>query len=148
MNSAKPLVDPDGARLPIKLDTTSNGEFEPVPLSPMNQAANRLAHEAADKNSKRLAVSRRNFLISACGAASTLLTFNAANAAAGKAGGFFDLPIEAALEQVEGQRTGNQEEYGNPDRPVENTIVKLVAGAELSLRIVFNLNTAAGRAGH
>ena len=26
-------VDPDGQRLPIKLDSTSNGEFLPVPLS-------------------------------------------------------------------------------------------------------------------
>ena len=30
-------IDPDGRRLPIKLDTTSNGEFEPVPLSPANR---------------------------------------------------------------------------------------------------------------
>lgn len=91
-------TDPDGIRLPIKLDTTSNGEFEPVPLSPSNHAANYLAHEAAAENAKRLAISRRSFLISACGAASTLLAFNAANAAAGKIGGFFDLPAEAALE--------------------------------------------------
>ena len=28
-----PLNDPDGRRLPIKLDSTSNGEFVPVPLS-------------------------------------------------------------------------------------------------------------------
>ena len=93
-----PSIDPDGTRLPIKLDTTSNGEFQPVPLSPANNAANRLAHEAADANAKRLAVSRRDFLVSACGAASTLLAFNTANAAVGKIGGFFDLPAEAALE--------------------------------------------------
>jgi uncharacterized protein len=43
-------------------------------------------------------VSRRGFLVSACGAASTLLSFNAANAAAGKSGGFFDLSPEAALD--------------------------------------------------
>ena len=98
MNSVNPRIDPDGIRLPIKLDTTSNGEFEPVPLSPANNAANHLAHEAADANAKRLTVSRRDFLISACGAASTLLAFNAANAIAGKTGGFFDLPAEAALE--------------------------------------------------
>lgn len=98
MSSPNSRIDPDGSRLPIKLDTTSNGEFEPVPLSPTNEAANRLAHEVADKNAKRLAISRRKFLISACGAASTLLAFNAANAAAGKIGGFFDLPNEAALE--------------------------------------------------
>ncbi|MGH8685251.1 MAG: amidohydrolase family protein, partial [Nitrosospira sp.] len=98
MSPVNSRIDPDGTRLPIKLDTTSNGEFEPVPLSPVNHAANRLAHEAADTNAKRLAVSRRDFLISACGAASTLLAFNTANAVAGKTGGFFDLPAEAALE--------------------------------------------------
>ena len=92
------LIDPDGRRLPIKLDTTSNGEFEPVPLSPANVAANRFAHEAATRNAKRLGLSRRGFLVTACGAASTLLAFNAANAAAGKRGGWFDLEPEAALE--------------------------------------------------
>jgi uncharacterized protein len=91
-------IDPDGRRLPIKLDTTSNGEFEPVPLSPANVAANRFAHEAATRNAKRLGLSRRGFLVTACGAASTLLAFNAANAAAGKRGGWFDLEPEAALE--------------------------------------------------
>ncbi len=93
------LTDPGGSRLPIKLDTTSNGEFVPVPLSPANRAANRLAHEAAERNSKRLNLSKRRFLVSACGAASTLLSFNAANAAAGRIGGWFDLPREAALDQ-------------------------------------------------
>jgi len=39
---AVPRIGPDGTRLPIKLDTTSNGEFEPVPLSPTNNEANRL----------------------------------------------------------------------------------------------------------
>lgn len=42
---AEPRSDPEGKRLPIKLDSTSNGEFVPVPLSPINRAANRLAHE-------------------------------------------------------------------------------------------------------
>ncbi|MDE2366487.1 MAG: amidohydrolase family protein [Betaproteobacteria bacterium] len=112
MNPTNFRIDPNGARLPIKLDTTSNGEFEPVPLSAVNQAANQLAHEAAGNNSKHLAVSRREFLISACGAASTLLAFNAANAAAGKTGGFFDLPAEAALEPELAQaRVGGQGEF-------------------------------------
>ena len=91
--------DPEGKRLPIKLDTTSNGEFEPVPLWPANLEANRLAHEAASLLSRKLSLTRRQFLTSACGAASTLLAFNTANAAAGKTGGFFDLPKEAALDQ-------------------------------------------------
>jgi predicted TIM-barrel fold metal-dependent hydrolase len=92
-------VDPEGKRLPIKLDTSSNGEFEPVPLWPANLEANRLAHEAASIHSQNLGISRRTFLTSACGAASTLLAFNTANAAAGRTGGYFDLPREAALDE-------------------------------------------------
>ena len=45
-------------RLPIKLDSTSNGEFMPVPLAPANRAANSLAHEAATQNAQRLGVRR------------------------------------------------------------------------------------------
>jgi uncharacterized protein len=93
-----PEVDPHGKRLPIKLDSTSNGEFMPVPLSPTNRSANRLAHEFASAFSKKLSIGRRKFLTSACGAASTLLAFNAANAAAGKRGGFFELSGESALD--------------------------------------------------
>lgn len=97
---AKPRhrIDPDGRRLPIKLDTTSNGEFVPVPLSRANREANHRAQQAADGNAKRLGLGRRDFLLSTCGAASTLLAFNAANAAAGRTGGFFDLPALAATE--------------------------------------------------
>ena len=95
----KHMIDPAGQRLPIKLDTTSNGEFAPVPLSRTNHAGNRLAQEAASQNAKRLGLSRRDFLVSACGAASSLLAFNAANAAAGKRGGFFDLEADAALDR-------------------------------------------------
>ena len=108
----KHTIDPDGLRLPIKLDTTSNGEFTPVPLSPANRAAKRLAHQAASENAKRLGVSRRDFLISACGAASTLLAFNAASATVGKRGGFFELEGEAALEpQLAQARLGGKGEF-------------------------------------
>jgi predicted TIM-barrel fold metal-dependent hydrolase len=98
MKTPRHRIDPLGRRLPIKLDSTSNGEFVPVPLSRANRHANHLAHEAADSNAKRLAMGRRDFLLSTCGAASTLLAFNAANAAAGRTGGFFDLPAVAATE--------------------------------------------------
>lgn len=89
--------DPDGSRLPIKLDSTSNGEFAPVPLSPIHQLANRLALEQAATNARYLGLKRRDFLISACGAASTLLSFNAAYAASGPRGGFFEVDAEAAV---------------------------------------------------
>jgi predicted TIM-barrel fold metal-dependent hydrolase len=91
--------DPEGRRLPIKLDSTSNGEFAPVPLDAANRAANALAHQSASALSRQLGMARRSFLKSACGAASTLLAFNAANAAVGRTGGFFDIAKDAALEE-------------------------------------------------
>ena len=104
--------DPEGVRLPIKLDSTSNGEFLPVPLSPANRAANRLAHESAARNAQHVGLSRRDFLVSACGAASTLLAFNAANAAAARTGGFFDVPAEAARDQaLAAAATGGKGEF-------------------------------------
>jgi hypothetical protein len=43
-------------------------------------------------------MSRRAFLVSACGAASTLLAMNAAYASRGQRGGYFDIATEAALD--------------------------------------------------
>lgn len=65
--------DPDGRRLPVKIGRTSNGEFFPPALTPMQQLANRLAHEAASENARHLGLGRRAFLVSATGAASTLV---------------------------------------------------------------------------
>jgi len=90
-------LDPDGSRLPIKIDRTSNGEFSPPPLTPRQKLANRLAHEAAGENARRLGLSRRAFLVSAAGAASTLAACNRANADA--RGGAFAVDGEAALDQ-------------------------------------------------
>ena len=90
--------DPEGLRLPVKIDATSNGEFAPIPLAPEHHHAHRLAHEAATANARRTGLDRRSFLVSAAGVASTLLAFNDAYAAAGRRGGWFDLPREAALD--------------------------------------------------
>src|SRR5207245_4180418 len=95
----KQAIDPEGKRLPVKLDSTSNGEFAPVPLWPANLEANRLAHESASVFSRKLGLSRRRFLLSSCGAAATLLSFNAANAAAGRVGGGFEISQAAAVEE-------------------------------------------------
>ena len=91
--------DPDGTRLPVKLDTTTNGEFAPIALEPVHHLARRMAFEAAARNAKRLGLDRRTFLVSACGAATTLLGMNAAYAREGRRGGYFDLPPEAALDR-------------------------------------------------
>jgi predicted TIM-barrel fold metal-dependent hydrolase len=88
--------DPEGRRLPIKLDTTCNGEYAPLPLERHHHEANALAHDAADANARKLGISRRRFLVSASGAASTLLAMNTAYAKAGRVGGFFDIDNDAA----------------------------------------------------
>ena len=90
--------DPDGTRLPIKVDSTSNGEFAPIPLSRRNRLANEAARESAGRFARRKGLSRRRFLVSTCGAASTLLAFNEVNAAAGKTGGLFAVAADAALD--------------------------------------------------
>jgi predicted TIM-barrel fold metal-dependent hydrolase len=102
--------DPEGKRLPIKLDSTSNGEFVPIPLDATNQRANRLAQARASENAKWRGVDRRSFMVSACGAASTLLAFNAANTAAGRTGGFFEVDELAAVDpEVALDRLGGRE---------------------------------------
>jgi predicted TIM-barrel fold metal-dependent hydrolase len=90
--------DPEGKRLPIKLDTTTNGEFAPVPLEPVHHAIRRHAHEQATHIARKLHIGRRQFLTSTCGAASTLLTFNAVYASAGRTGGYYDLPAASAYD--------------------------------------------------
>ena len=89
--------DPEGTRLPVKLDSTSNGEFEPIPLTGRDRQVNHLAAEMAGRNASRRGVSRREFMVSACGAASTLLAFNAVHAATRPAGRF-EVSAEAAVD--------------------------------------------------
>ena len=92
--------DPDGTRLPVKIDSASNGEFEPVPLERVHHVARREALEAADRNARKLSMGRRDFLVSACGTAATLLAMNEAYARAGRTGGFYELPRESGLDQL------------------------------------------------
>ncbi|MGH8174858.1 MAG: amidohydrolase family protein [Steroidobacter sp.] len=103
-------VDPEGQRLPIKLDSTSNGEFAPIPLDDSLRRANALAHDWAGTFSRRLGRDRRTFLISSCGAASTLLAFNAAHAMTGRSGGYFEVSQDAALDtQLAAAELGKKE---------------------------------------
>jgi predicted TIM-barrel fold metal-dependent hydrolase len=90
--------DPGGTRLPIKLDSTTNGEFAPIPLAPEHHHARSMALDAATTNARRLGLSRRAFLVSACGAASTLLALNDAYATRGARGGYYELSPDAALD--------------------------------------------------
>jgi hypothetical protein len=95
--------DPHGRRLPIKLDTTSNGEFAPVPLPPAARAARDEAQAAVDAAARRLGLPRRRYLVSLLGAAATLAAFDRAFAAAGARGGRYALPKEAPFELAAAQ---------------------------------------------
>jgi uncharacterized protein len=94
----EPDLDPAGVRLPVKLDSASNGEFAPVPLEPSHHHANHLAREWAGDLAKKLGRTRRSFLTTLSGAAATLLAFNEAHARAGRSGGFFEIANEAGLD--------------------------------------------------
>ena len=127
--------DPDGTRLPIKLDATTNGEFAPIPLEPVHHHARELALDAAAANAKRLGVGRRKFLVSACGAATTLLGMNAAYAAAGRSGGYYELPREAALDLQLARSTLDSKDFifdvqGHYVNPTGAWIKTLPAGAQ------------------
>ncbi len=98
-------------RLPIKLDATSNGEFAPVPVDADTRAAKRLAAERLGENARRLGVGRRQFLASLCGAATALLTLDAAFAARGQSGGRFALAPEAAFEPAAAAETLQGREF-------------------------------------
>lgn len=103
--------DPEGLRLPVKIDTTSNGEFAPIPLSKANRLGNRAALDDATANARRLGRGRRRFLVSACGTATTLLAINRVNAAAERRGSFFDVPEAAAFEADLAEATVGGEEF-------------------------------------
>jgi predicted TIM-barrel fold metal-dependent hydrolase len=90
--------DPEGRRLPVKLDSTSNGEFAPVPLAATARHARAEAMDAATKAARRLGLPRRRYLISLLGAAGTLAAYDRAFAAAGFRGGRYVLPKEAPYE--------------------------------------------------
>ena len=84
--------------LPIKLDSTSNGEYAPWPVGRTVTHAKQLAAERIATHAGRTGESRRAFLTGLCGAATTLLAFNDAFAWRGHRGGSFELPREAAFE--------------------------------------------------
>jgi predicted TIM-barrel fold metal-dependent hydrolase len=90
--------DPEGRRLPIKIDATSNGEYAPLPLTAAAREANTRARDASERAARRLAWPRRRYLVSLLGAAASLQSIDAAFAAAGQRGGRYCLPREAAYE--------------------------------------------------
>lgn len=91
--------DPDGRRLPIKVDCASNGEYAPQPLTRLERAANAHAREFVGQAARHAGRGRRAFLKTCAGAAATLLAFNRVWAEAGQRGGAFALPADAAFDE-------------------------------------------------
>ncbi len=103
--------DPEGRRLPIKLDSTSNAEYAPIPLERRNVHANALAQADVSTNAKRVGLKRRDFLVTAAGAATTLLAVNRANAGAGNKAGFFDVDDAAGLDVARADSVLGKKEF-------------------------------------
>ena len=91
-------MDEPELRLPIKIDSTSNGEYAPRPVGRTLTRARELAARRIADNARRVGQSRRRFLAGVCGAATTLLTLNQAFAARGNTGGGFRVPAEGAFD--------------------------------------------------
>jgi predicted TIM-barrel fold metal-dependent hydrolase len=94
-------MDDDDIGLPIKLGPCSNGEYVPAPPTDLVLEAARRARAACDENATRTGISRRDFLLSICGAATTLsvLAACAKEQRGGKdVGGTFTIPPEATTE--------------------------------------------------
>jgi uncharacterized protein len=94
--------------LPIKLGPCSNAEYDPEPELPLVlRETVRLATEACDRNARRLGISRREFLLSICGAATTLALLDSCSREAHLAdpfrvtsepGGRYLIPPEATVD--------------------------------------------------
>ncbi len=104
--------------LPIKLGPCSNAEYDPEPLPPVLRETVRLAREACERNARRAGMSRREFLLSICGAATTLLVLDACTRAAIRAtapgttpGGTYLIPTEATTEPEPAHQAIGGEEF-------------------------------------
>ncbi|MEX2275323.1 MAG: amidohydrolase family protein [Actinomycetota bacterium] len=72
--------------LPITFGPCSNGEYLPQPLSPAVRETIRRARQECDRGARRTGMSRREFLLSVCGAATTLAVLSACTREAERAG--------------------------------------------------------------
>jgi uncharacterized protein len=111
------VTEPD---LPIPLGPCSNGEYDPVPLSPVLREARRRALETTAVNAARLRIPRRTFLRSLCAAATVLVALDACTREAHRAepdvptsepGGGFSLPPEATTEPGAAEEAVAGEEF-------------------------------------
>jgi uncharacterized protein len=86
--------------LPIKFGPCSNAEYDPVPLSPALTETIRRAREECERNARRSGMDRRRFLLSICGAATTLMMLDACTRESSKRppGGRYRITPEATTD--------------------------------------------------
>ena len=92
-------VDDEDPGLPIGLTPASNGEFRPLPATPLVREVVRRSRLALDANARRTGLSRRDFLLSAAGSATMLAVLAACSKESGDGnGGTFTVPPESTVE--------------------------------------------------
>ena len=87
--------------LPVTFGPVSNGEYDPQPLPPVLRETIRRAREACERNARRTGMTRRQFLLSAAGAATTLVVLNSCTREAMRGrepGGGYAISPEATLD--------------------------------------------------
>lgn len=95
---------PDDEPFPLKFGPVSNGEFLPVPHTPLVREVIRRTHLIADRNASRLGVSRRSFLTGVTGAATALFVLSACSNEEAKSkgrrpGGSFDVSTTSTVDR-------------------------------------------------
>jgi uncharacterized protein len=113
--------DDDDPGLPVEFGPVSNAEYDPEPaLPPVLRETVRRAREACDINARRLGMSRREFLLSICGAATTLFVLDACTREAHRAsptaptsepGGGYPISPSATVEPTPAQHAIGGEEF-------------------------------------
>jgi uncharacterized protein len=112
-------VDPG---LPVEFGPCSNGEYDPEPrLPPVLRESIDRARAACAENARRTGLSRREFLLSICGAATTLLALDACTREAHRAdtsavtgapgGSYSSIPSEATVEPTPASNAIGGEEF-------------------------------------
>ncbi len=97
--------------LPIKLGPCSNGEFEPAPASDLVRRTIELTNEAVERKAHRLGMSRRRFLQSSVGAATSLAVLAACTRESGQTGGTYDIDGSTTVaDAIEGETSTTMEE--------------------------------------
>ncbi|MDQ4004786.1 MAG: hypothetical protein M3135_00585, partial [Actinomycetota bacterium] len=103
--------------LPIKLGPVSNGEYDPHPLPPVLLETSRRAREECERNARRLGMSRRRFMLSLAGAATTLSVLNACTGEEARRnegrppGGGYEIAPEATLDEDEAMEEIGGDEF-------------------------------------